>query len=360
MKIGILTQPLHRNYGGILQNWALQHVLLDMGHEPEMIFLCMGSRPKGTLLAIRCMSFAKCIVKKFLFGCKDVYLDSVFNPQYSPSGPRYADAGFVRCIRKTKQLTVDMDIAKYVTKRGYDAFVVGSDQVWREEYSPLITHYFLGFLPEDDNRIRIAYAASFGKTKGYISKEYMPYCRKLLHRFNAVSVREYEGVEVLQKDFDYEDGVKVLDPTLLLSADEYRKLIKDKDRMHKSKSHIAVYLLNSLKDKDSIPARVSSRLGIPFKMFSAEYQKGRMLTVSQWIAEFDNASFVITDSFHGCVFSILFHRFFMVIANVTRGVGRIVSLLRDCGLENRIVFSFEDFEQRIDELISPIDYRGVL
>ena len=53
MKIGILTQPLHRNYGGILQNWALQHVLLDMGHEPEMIFLCMGSRPKGTLLAIR-------------------------------------------------------------------------------------------------------------------------------------------------------------------------------------------------------------------------------------------------------------------------------------------------------------------
>lgn len=63
----------------------------------------------------------------------------------------------------------------------------------------------------------------------------MPYCRKLLHRFNAVSVREYEGVEVLQKDFDYEDGVKVLDPTLLLSADEYRKLIKDKDRMHKSK-----------------------------------------------------------------------------------------------------------------------------
>ena len=61
MKIGILTQPLHRNYGGILQNWALQHVLLDMGHEPEMIFLCMGSRPKGTLLAIRCMSFAKCM-----------------------------------------------------------------------------------------------------------------------------------------------------------------------------------------------------------------------------------------------------------------------------------------------------------
>ena len=227
------------------------------------------------------------------------------------------------------------------------------------EKNTLITHYFLGFLPEDDNRIRIAYAASFGKTKGYISKEYMPYCRKLLHRFNAVSVREYEGVEVLQKDFDYEDGVKGLDPTLLLSADEYRKLIKDKDRMHKSKSHIAVYLLDSLKDKDSIPARVSSRLGIPFKMFSAEYQKGRMLTVSQWIAEFDNASFVITDSFHGCVFSILFHRFFMVIANVTRGVGRIVSLLRDCGLENRIVFSFEDFEQRIDELISPIDYTQV-
>ena len=58
MKIGILTQPLHRNYGGILQNWALQQVLIHMGHKPEMIFLCGNSRPCGKLLVMRCMSFS--------------------------------------------------------------------------------------------------------------------------------------------------------------------------------------------------------------------------------------------------------------------------------------------------------------
>lgn len=70
MKIGILTQPLHRNFGGILQNWALQQVLVHMGHKPEMIFLCGNSRPHGKLLAMRYMSFAKCVIKRYLLGCR--------------------------------------------------------------------------------------------------------------------------------------------------------------------------------------------------------------------------------------------------------------------------------------------------
>lgn len=356
MKIGILTQPLRRNYGGILQNWALQQVLLGMGHEPETIFICMGHRPKGILLVMRCMSLVKCVVRKFLFGHKNVYLYSVFNPQYSPKCPQYADAEFVRYIRKTKQLIVDMDIAKYIRKRGYDSFVVGSDQVWREEYSPLITHYFLDFLLEDDKRPRIAYAASFGKAKNYISEKYMPYCQKLLHQFDAVSVREYEGLEILQKDFGYEDGVKVLDPTLLISADQYRGLIKNVDYVCERKPHIAAYILDSHESSNDILANLSSRLGIPFKIFSAEPQGQKMLTISQWLAEFDSSDFIFTDSFHGCVFSILFHRPFVAIVNIDRGRDRIVSLLHDCGLESHIVFSFEDFKQRVEKLMLPIDY----
>lgn len=74
MKIGILTQPLLRNYGGILQNWALQQVLIKMGHEPEMIFLCCGQCSRGKVFLMRCMSFGKSLIKKYLLGCKDVYL----------------------------------------------------------------------------------------------------------------------------------------------------------------------------------------------------------------------------------------------------------------------------------------------
>ena len=85
MKIGILTLPLHRNYGGILQNWTFQHALKDMAHEPEMIFLCGGYRPKGKLLVLRCMSL-------------------------------------VNCIHKTKRLTENVDVARFGASRGYDAF----------------------------------------------------------------------------------------------------------------------------------------------------------------------------------------------------------------------------------------------
>lgn len=357
MKIGILTQPLHRNFGGILQNWALQQVLVHMGHKPEMIFLCGNSRPHGKLLAMRYMSFAKCVIKRYLLGCRDVYLHSILNPEYNPTLPQYADAEFVAHIHKTKRLTADMDVAKYIASRGYDAFVVGSDQVWREDYSPYIPHYFLDFLRSDDRRPRIAYAASFGKAKNYISEERMPICRKLLHRFDAVSVREYEGLDILSRDFDYHEGVKVLDPTLLISADDYKGLIKDKDYAHKA--YVAAYILDSSKDKTAILAEVSSHLNLPIQSLLEDPHGAKMLTVSQWLAAFDSADFVVTDSFHGCVFSIIFHKPFIAIANEFRGLDRFISLLRDAGLEKRLVFSSEEFEMRKDSLFTVPDYTAV-
>lgn len=83
MKIGILTQPLHSNYGGIIQNWALQRVLTGLGHEPEMIFLCHGNRSRGKLFALRCVSFVRCVVKRYLLRKKNIYLHSVFSPYYA-------------------------------------------------------------------------------------------------------------------------------------------------------------------------------------------------------------------------------------------------------------------------------------
>lgn len=357
MKIGILTQPLRLNYGGILQNWALQQVLKRMGHEPEMIFQCYGHRPNGKLLVMRCLSFVKCLIKRYLLGRKNVYLHSIFSPEYNPRLPQYADGSFVRRIQKTRRLVGDIDLAKFEKRRGYEAFIVGSDQVWREDYSPRIETYFLDFLTEDDKRPKIAYAASFGKSKDYISKEKMPFCRELLHRFDAVSVREYEGMGILKRDFDYNKGIKVLDPTLLLSADDYRKQIKDKDRL--SVPHVAAYVLDSSKDKNAILSEVSSQLNLPSKAFSGEPDGRNMLTVSQWLAEFADADYIVTDSFHGCVFSIIFHKPFVAIANKDRGLDRFVSLLRDAGLEDRLVYSYDDFNTRKESLLIAPDYMAV-
>ena len=149
---------------------------------------------------------------------------------------------------------------------------------------------------------------------------------------------------------DSHEGVKVLDPTLLISADDYKGLIKDKDYAHKA--YVAAYILDSSKDKTAILAEVSSHLNLPIQSLLEDPHGAKMLTVSQWLAAFDSADFVVTDSFHGCVFSIIFHKPFIAIANEFRGLDRFISLLRDAGLEKRLVFSSEEFEMRKDSLFT--------
>lgn len=357
MKIGILTQPLHHNYGGIIQNWALQQVLQRLRHRPEMIFLTYGSRPNLLLLAKRCLSFAKCLIKKYLLRSPNVYLYSVFDPRYNPSAPHYADSEFVQRICKTKPLTADIDLARLARRRKYEAFVVGSDQVWREEYSPRIQSFFLDFLPNGDSRKRIAYAASFGKARDYISVNKMPECRRLLARFDAVSVREDEGVDIVRNDFGRNQVEKVLDPTLLLDASDYQNLINQADRH--TEPYIALYVLDASDDKSALLAQISAERKLPVSAIDIEIRPEGMATMSQWLANFADADFVVTDSFHGCVFSIIFGKPFIAIANTERGLGRFHSLLGELGLNDRLITGVNDYTVRRDTLLAPFNYEPV-
>lgn len=357
MKIGILTQPLHHNYGGIIQNWALQQVLRRMEHQPEMIFLTYGSRPNRVLLAKRCLILAKCLIKKYLLGKPNVYLYSIFVPTYNPSVPHYADDDFVRLIEKTKKITTEVDLAQLTKKRRYEAFIVGSDQVWREEYSPNILSYFLDFLPDSDSRKRISYAASFGKAQEYISADKMPECRRLLARFDAVSVREDEGVSIVRNDFGRKQVEKVLDPTLLLSADDYSAIIQPTDRL--TSPYIASYILDSSDDKTALLEQISVDYHLPVNAIDIEVRAEGMATMSQWLANFADADFVVTDSFHGCVFSIIFGKPFIAIGNAERGLGRFQSLLGELGLNNRLIAGLNDYQIRKDKLLVPFDNEPV-
>lgn len=357
MKIGILTQPLQRNYGGIIQNWALQQMLNFLGHESETISLNGDKRPNGKLVAMRCISFVKCIVKRYLLNRQDLYFYSIFDPRYNPAAPKYADKEFINGINKTKCVTADFNLTKVVAKLGYEAFIVGSDQVWREEYSPNILSYFLDFLPEYDKRKRIAYAASFGKSRDYISKEKISECRRLLQRFDTVSVRENEGIEIVKSDFGREQVEKVLDPTLLLTAEDYEKIILSKDRHQKP--YIASYILDKSEEKSSILKQIADIKKLPINEIDIEGKNGKWATMSQWLANFADADFVVTDSFHGTVFSIIFGKPFIAIANKDRGLDRFVSLLGELNLQDRLVFDLDDFEAKKDLLISALDYKLV-
>lgn len=335
MKIAILTLPLHTNYGGILQCYALQTVLERMGHKVRVL-----SKPRygRSYFIIYPMAVCKRLLKRFILG-KNV---AIFKAPHEIVR-QHTDKFIYKYIHQyTKRLWTDK-IASH-----FDAIVVGSDQVWRPLYSQPIEEAFLSFLGDAKIK-RISYAASFGVDNCEYTKEQIDTCSSLLKKFDAVSVRESSGIKLCQECFGVK-AVQMLDPTLLLLADDYRALIK-KRKTEPAKGNMLVYMLDRTKEKEDFVERIAKEKGlIPFwmdiysddDMFSLE-QKIKM-PVEQWLRGFDNSEFVLTDSFHGCVFSIIFRKQFIAIGNRKRGLSRFNSLLETFSLNDRLILSPDEYK----------------
>lgn len=326
MKIGILTQPLVNNYGGILQNFALQTVLKRAGHTPVTINfehqpLAMGT---GHFLA----SVLKRLARRAL-GQKQKYINpykedrAIFSIQ--PEQYRFIKE-YITKVDVTKSLTEEDDL---VNK--FDAFVVGSDQVWRPLYSPHITNFFLDFAHK--NQRKIAYAASFGTDSWEFSSELTETATRLLKKFDGISVREEGGIRLCN---DYLDCtvIHVLDPTLLLRPDDYiESLSLDTDF---AKQDISTYILDDDQSKFAAISHISDSMNLRINSIG-KVKDGRLQSIEKWLNDIRNSELVITDSFHGTVFSILFHKQFISFYNPARGNSRMISLLKSVGLENRLV-----------------------
>lgn len=363
MKIAILTLPLHANYGGILQCYALQTVLEGMGHQVTVLNRRWPG-PNARLVARRFASIAKCIVKKYLLGHKDIALMSPWADDYNIHKPSEAEKKRHTEIRRfikeyihlTKPLRSSDELREYVEANEVDCIVVGSDQVWREIYGPCIEDYFLGFLPEGDKRVKVTYAASFGTADSPISEDHLKKCIPLAKRFSSISVREQSGVKVMKDIFGL-DAKLHLDPTLLLSAEQYKFPVKDVE-----KGCLVSYILDETEDKIAISQEVSKELHFKNKKLrlDATSQDDVVLpSIEDWLSSFANAEFVVTDSFHGCVFSIINHKPFIAIANKDRGLERFTSLLGTFGLMDRLIFGHEDFICKKTLPHRPIDYKLV-
>lgn len=366
MKIAILTQPLKTNYGGILQCYALQTVLEGMGHNVTVLNR-RYSGPGFGLIMMRFASLAKCVVRKCLLGRKDIALMSPWSEDYNThkqsEDEKRGGTEILRFIREnihlTKSLRSTGELAKYVESNGFDCILVGSDQVWRECYSPCIEDFFLGFLPEGDKHLKITYAASFGTADDPISSGHIDECVRLAKRFSAISVREESGVGIMKNVFGF-DAKLLLDPTLLLSAVDYGKVSGTAGNCG-----LASYVLDENEMKDSILEEAGKALNLrqtKLRIVAGHPDAETVSTpsVERWLASFAGADFVITDSFHGCVFSIINRKPFIAIANRDRGLERFTSLLGTFGLTDRLIFSKEDFEARRERLLSPIDYAPVI
>lgn len=337
MKIGILTLPLHTNYGGILQAYALQTVLERMGHE-----VCLIEK-KRELLPFPLWKAPLVYGKRILNlsgNALPVFHEQKVNREMSVI--RQNTDNFINRYIK-RRIVKDYSVIK---NTDFDVIIVGSDQIWRPKYFHEIEHAYLDFTKGWNIR-RIAYAASFGTDEWEYTPKQTIVCKDFVKQFNAVSVRESTAVDLCHKFFDIK-AQHVLDPTMLLLQDDYIRLFKNANTP-KSKGTLLNYILDETpekvalidkvaKEKDLVPFRVNSKVGNSNIPLEERIQP----SVEQWLRGFYDAEFVVTDSFHACVFSILFNKPFIAIGNAERGMSRFTSLLRMFGLENRIVSNVPD------------------
>lgn len=326
MRIAVVTLPLHTNYGGLLQAYALKSVLEGMRHDAEILDLKEKMPvPRGLKAPFVYMSR---LAKRLFMGTKgpEVFRELRYRREL-PERTAYTSM-FVNKYIKPRVIDSYNDI-----KEGeYDAFVVGSDQVWRPLYFNGIQDAFLKFTEGWDVR-RLSYAASFGTDSLEYEYVLLEECAALLSRFDAVSVREDSAVGICAEWFDCDRAVHVLDPVVLVDADIYRGFAASQEK-HDSEGKIMTYILDPSSEKNHVIDFVRRVSGMEVYALSMD---NVVPPLEQWLAGFADSEFVVTDSFHGCVLAIMMHKRFIAVGNGRRGMARMNSILSRLGLDQRLV-----------------------
>lgn len=315
-KINLLTIHWGCSYGGTMQTYATIKTLRQLGHEVVLINLV---HPKTNYLFrnTRSISLFIRIVQFSLF--RYFYFGKTTNKMFSIE-------------------------EKYLPKADYT--IVGSDQVWNSDITTsLKASYFLDFVKEGQ---KLSYASSFGKSDWTEDENYTNYIKKQLDEFKAISIREVSGLQICKNVFGI-NAIQVIDPTLMHS--NYDELIKSNKPIHE----IFPFLLAKTNNNKKICELVSHELGIPL------YSRNRIRNYfgrspKEWLRRMKNSSYIITDSFHGLAFSIIFHKQFLVVCADVRKFTRLQSLLSLLHLEERFIKSPEDLANRIDIIQKVVDY----
>lgn len=348
-RVAIITLPLGENYGGILQAYSLQKIVHNLGM--NVVTASIPKQNSLKLLANRVIKTVLHIVKSSVSNMtsKDILIKTEKTRQFVNK--------YIKTIDK-----------KHLHNDDFDVYIVGSDQVWRAKYVN-ISDYMLNFATAKTGAVKISYAASFGKDdlNEYRNSDIKESSR-LAKNFDGISVRERSGVKLAEKHW----GVKALhhiDPTMLIPKKQYNNLIKsNQGDTYKPEGKLFVYILDKSSEKENIVEKTSQLSGLKSfgfmppstnskRAFRNNPEKYKLPSVEQWLRSFRDADFVVTDSFHGCVFSIIYNKPFIAIGNKSRGLSRFTSLLELFGLESRLVGSQSEVNEHL--VGSNIDWRKV-
>ncbi|WP_294684727.1 polysaccharide pyruvyl transferase family protein [uncultured Bacteroides sp.] len=348
MKIYTLTYnfPDGDNYGQILQCFALIRFLRNLGHEAYWLQYTQSSWCK-TIIWNQLLRYLKVIVHphRIYQKIQDIKVTNHQIDYCKKHDRRFRDFNrqYIPCSLK-KYNTTEL----LLTPPSADAFICGSDQIWAN-YDP---GYFLAFVPHSSKRI--AYAPSTGGRK--TTKENKRLMQKALEAFDFVSCREQSGVN-LCKELGRMDAKVVNDPTFLLSDIDYRSLSSKKIE-EGQRPYIMLYLLGSeidIKVNSIIEFAKSNGYDLKYVASQGRYDEYSKIdaTIEEWIELIDKAEYVITNSFHGTVFSMIFNKPFLTIPLVGKLSAtnvRIYDVLNKFQLSSRI------FEGDLSKLYSPIDF----
>lgn len=359
MNIGILTFHFSDNYGAALQAYALRRWLTERGHRASFIDYRPAHIERGGRL---CVPTSPAKLKADL---KVVYL-AVSSFLHQHFGHRGQREKFVRFREHFLGIPTDAaptdNGASLAAAQAYDLIVAGSDQIWSpSQHFGFDPNYFLAFAQSFRAR-KISYAASFGRDR--VSSDEAAQLPELLHNFDAISVREASGVTLVERTTGQRPA-NVPDPTLLLN--NYAELTDPAPSGPVADPYLFCYGLRSPDNIRQTAELVASQLGCP--ILSPHNPHRRWVEIGQtvypdpaeWVALVKNARFVVTNSFHGTVFSLLFKKPF-IVAGLTgdkaTANARAIHLLRAVGLESRFAPSFSA-EQTEALMATEIDWAAV-
>ena len=249
----------------------------------------------------------------------------------------------------------------YKLNNYFDTFIVGSDQVWRKTITAAnLYHYFLDFV--NPSKKILSYGASFGTDKWEGNEEETIEVKKLIKRFDEISVREKDGVNICKEIFD-RDAKQVLDPTLLLTDKEYQTIIDFEKHDEIKEDYVAYYILFDKDRKDKNNQELKKILQREnLKLVNIKGKDEQILgkemfiynSMSQWLNYIKNSKLVITDSYHGVLFAIIYRKPFICITQNCTSFSRFDSLCGIFDIKNSFYNSFDDIKDM--EKIYNINY----
>ena len=335
MKIALLNLPIDNNYGGNLQRYALMKVLQDIGHDVTHIDL----RYKRVLPWYKKpYSYTKRFIYKY-FLHKSIHInEETYRNRQDEEMLKKILPFYDKYINHTRCCYSIRDVVR-ATKGKFDAFVVGSDQVWRKSMCVPIgwKNFLLEFVAEKNVK-RFAYAVSFGRDSTEYDKEEYSEFNELFSHFNNVSVRENTAIDILNSMGCNASHVSLcLDPTLLLDRHDWARLCCDVNLSQPTKGKIFCYVLDMTEEIKEYIKQKSEELKLPVVVAGLS---STTLSITDWLSSIHDAEYIITDSYHGTVFSIIFEKQFHYCGNMRRGNSRIESLFEIIGINcdnNRII-----------------------